>query len=204
MAGVHPALLFAPHGLDNPVKYTDPTGHTACVGANWDDGPNCLKNPDSTLSISVRIAKYHNDCAAGRNSACPGGAKGLVESAIGWMVAAFVNPVPTALSVLAMAIWGPPQSPLLAAMAPRPSNWVFGDNHSDTQWSNRMDSRGWTSAQIDEAIQNGEAVPAANNVNPGNTATRYIHPDTGRSVVVDDTTNEILHLGGDDFLYEIP
>ena len=64
-----------------------------------------------------------------------------------------------------------------------------------------MRSRGWTPAEITEAIQQGQTVPAANQVNPGNSATRYVHPTTGRSVVVDDVTGEVIHVGGDGFVY---
>jgi hypothetical protein len=39
-------------------------------------------------------------------------------------------------------------------------------------------------------------------VNEGNTATRYVHPETGRSVVVDDETKEVIHVGGDGFKYD--
>jgi hypothetical protein len=65
----------------------------------------------------------------------------------------------------------------------------------------RSRQRGWTTDQITEAIQNGQQVPAVNLVNPGNTATRFIHPITGRSVVVDDVTEEVIHVGGDGFVY---
>ncbi|MCI0462167.1 MAG: hypothetical protein L0Z62_34885 [Gemmataceae bacterium] len=64
-----------------------------------------------------------------------------------------------------------------------------------------MRSRGWTPDQITEAIQAGSKVPAVNQVNPANSATRYIHPTTGRSVVVDDVTGEVIHVGGDGFVY---
>ena len=37
---------------------------------------------------------------------------------------------------------------------------------------------------------------------PGHSATRYVHPTAGRSVVVDDVTNEVVHVGGDGFLSE--
>jgi hypothetical protein len=38
-------------------------------------------------------------------------------------------------------------------------------------------------------------------VNKGNAATRYVHPETGRSVVVDDETREVIHVGGAAFKY---
>jgi hypothetical protein len=38
-------------------------------------------------------------------------------------------------------------------------------------------------------------------VNKGNVATTYVHPETGRSVVVEDETSEVIHVGGDAFKY---
>ena len=82
-----------------------------------------------------------------------------------------------------------------------PPSWKLGTNHSQAQWQNKMRNRGWTPEQITEAIQKGQQVPAVNQVNPANSATRYIHPTTGRSVVVDDVTEEVIHVGGDGFVY---
>ncbi len=65
-----------------------------------------------------------------------------------------------------------------------------------------MGKRGWSNAQIDEAIASGGKFPASNQVTPGHGATRHVHPKTGRSVVVDDVTGEVIHVGGDGFLYE--
>jgi RHS repeat-associated protein len=80
-------------------------------------------------------------------------------------------------------------------------SWKFGEHHSKQQWFNRMERGGWTEQRINEAINSGDSFSAYNNVNPGNSATRYIHPETGNSVVIDDVTNEILHLGGPGFGY---
>jgi hypothetical protein len=80
-------------------------------------------------------------------------------------------------------------------------NWRLGSNHSAQQWANKMAQRGWTAQQITEAMANGQRFSAANNVNLGNPATRYVHPTTGRSVVVDDVTEEVIHVGADGFLY---
>ena len=79
--------------------------------------------------------------------------------------------------------------------------WKLGGHHSAVKWQNEMVKRGWTPQQIDEAIAGGQKFTAPNKVNPVNTATRYVHPQTGRSVVVDDVTNEVLHVGGDGFQY---
>jgi hypothetical protein len=79
--------------------------------------------------------------------------------------------------------------------------WSFGANKSDSKWQNQMSQRGWTSQQITSAIKFGSQFPAKNNINPNNPATRYVHPVTGRSVVVDEVTNEIIHIGGNNYGY---
>jgi hypothetical protein len=63
-----------------------------------------------------------------------------------------------------------------------------------------MARRGWTPEQVDEAVASGRQVRAANKAN-GNPATRYIHPTTGQSVVFDDVTGEVIHVGGSGFKY---
>jgi len=80
-------------------------------------------------------------------------------------------------------------------------DWNYGDYKSQSKWENQMEQRGWTEQQIDEAIFKGESYPAPNNINPNNGATRYVHPITGRSVVIDNVTGKILHVGGDGFKY---
>ncbi len=64
----------------------------------------------------------------------------------------------------------------------------------------QMSQRGWTSEQIAEALRHGRRV-AAVNLETGGSATRYVHPTTQRSVVVDDATGEVIHVGGDGFVY---
>jgi hypothetical protein len=63
-----------------------------------------------------------------------------------------------------------------------------------------MARRGWTPQQIDEAVQSGKQVPAISKAT-GNPATRYVHPETGQSVVVDNVTGEVIHVGGPGFRY---
>jgi hypothetical protein len=64
----------------------------------------------------------------------------------------------------------------------------------------QMRARGWTPGQIEEAHAAGIARPAINR-ETGGTATRYIHPETGRSVVIDDASGDVIHVGGDGFIY---
>ena len=63
-----------------------------------------------------------------------------------------------------------------------------------------MDARGWTPKQIDEAVKSGSRIDAINRYT-GAPATRYVNPTTGRSVVIDDATGEVVHVGGDGFRY---
>jgi Colicin E5 ribonuclease domain len=79
--------------------------------------------------------------------------------------------------------------------------WRLGSNKSNQKWQNQLAKRGWTPDQIDQAIENGQQVPAPNNINPANGATRFVNPVTGRSVVIDNVTGEVIHVGGDGFQY---
>ncbi len=88
-----------------------------------------------------------------------------------------------------------------AERAARSSAWKLGGNKSAQKWANQLSKRGWTSKQIDEAITQGQTFKAKNYVNPNNTATRYVHPKTGQSVVIDDISKEVIHVGGPGFKY---
>ena len=64
----------------------------------------------------------------------------------------------------------------------------------------QMAARGWTKELIEETIQKGERIPAINKAT-GESATRYVHPKTGQSVVVDNATGHVIHVGGPGFKY---
>jgi gentisate 1,2-dioxygenase len=53
---------------------------------------------------------------------------------------------------------------------------------------------------LQKAFDSGKQVNAVNKAT-GGAATRYINPDTGQSVVIDDTTGEVIHVGGPGFKY---
>lgn len=65
----------------------------------------------------------------------------------------------------------------------------------------KMQQRGWTAGQITEVPGIGQQFPATNLVNQGNATARFVHRRTGRSVVMDNVTKEVIHDGGDGFLY---
>ncbi|HSV13265.1 MAG TPA: colicin E5-related ribonuclease [Tepidisphaeraceae bacterium] len=62
----------------------------------------------------------------------------------------------------------------------------------------QMRRRGWSDQMIREAMQ-APGIPTNGKKGP---ATRYVHPTTGRSVVVDNATGEIFHVGGEEFRYD--
>ena len=62
----------------------------------------------------------------------------------------------------------------------------------------QIQKRGWTDEMILEALKT-PGIPTKGKKGP---ATRYVHPKTGKSVIVDDATGEIFHVGGDGFKYD--
>jgi len=64
----------------------------------------------------------------------------------------------------------------------------------------RMEKRGVTQEQIDEAVRSGPRIDAINRATDG-AATRYVNPNTGPSVVIDNATNQVIHVGEPGFEY---
>ena len=64
-----------------------------------------------------------------------------------------------------------------------------------------MQKRGMTYKQIQEAVQYGDAYSAIDKTAGGQPATRYVHPQTGRSVVINNQTGKVIHVGGEGFKY---
>ena len=62
----------------------------------------------------------------------------------------------------------------------------------------QMRKRDWTDQMIREALM---AVPVAARGKAG-PALRYVHPETGKSLMVDAATGEIFHVGGEEFRYD--
>jgi RHS repeat-associated protein len=96
----------------------------------------------------------------------------------------------------------PPQPPAsTTGGCPPEEPRKFSKNKSLGKWANQLQQRGWTLQQIEDAIQNGQSLPAQNLINPANGATRYVSPETGQSVVIDNVTGEVIHVGGPGFQY---
>lgn len=64
-----------------------------------------------------------------------------------------------------------------------------------------MQKRGWTVAEIQEAYGKGNAYSAVDETANGSAATRFVHPTSGKSVVINNATGKIIHVGGKNFLY---
>jgi hypothetical protein len=69
------------------------------------------------------------------------------------------------------------------------------------KWANQFAAGGWTNEIIDDAIRNGKIYPEENRINPGNGATRFVSPKTGLSVIIDNKTGGIIHVGRPNFTY---
>ena len=80
-------------------------------------------------------------------------------------------------------------------------SWVYGAFKTEAKWAGQLSKRGWTAEQITEAVTKGNSFDTVNMVNKANSATRYVHPTTGQSVVIDNVTKELLHVGGPGFKY---
>jgi hypothetical protein len=78
-----------------------------------------------------------------------------------------------------------------------PDGYIYGDKIKDD-----ITERKWTHSEIEEAVKYGERIDAINFETKG-PATRYVNPETGKSVVIDNTTNQILQVGRDDFKHSV-
>ena len=63
---------------NNPVLYNDPSGHSSCVGAFADDGPECAKKEGSQLNQEIKQKEYQDKCSEGALQGCQGGTKGML------------------------------------------------------------------------------------------------------------------------------
>ncbi len=161
---------------DNPYKYTDPNGKNPLIlWAAGGYGAGVLADAASQYaawgSVDWKMAMTSSAAQSGIQAGLLGGAGGVEL---------------TIEKVGAEAI---------AAEGSMSDALQIGE-----KIARQMEPRGWTKEAIQEAIQSGEQIKAVNKAT-GNAATRYVHPETGQSVVVDETTKEVIHVGGPGFKY---
>jgi RHS repeat-associated protein len=188
---------------NNPSSLTDPNGHEHCTrggqehGSLWcffhysdqkeqRDADQARANLSSMRGLAINGQPFSRWAKTATNQQLIQAQRDVVNAL------AMKPPLEYVVNWMDGASSG---IPVVAGVA-----WTFGAHKSDVTWQNQMKSRGWTSDQITEAIEKGEQFPAPNDVNPGNAATRYVNPTTGRYLVMDNVTHEILQLGGDGFI----
>jgi len=94
-------------------------------------------------------------------------------------------------------------TPRLELVVEKPANYsTQGGVKYDKKINDQMGKRGWTPEQIDEAVNSGSRIEALNKQNQ-NPATRYVNPTTGRSVVIDNITNTVVQVGGNNFDHSV-
>jgi hypothetical protein len=65
-----------------------------------------------------------------------------------------------------------------------------------------MERRGWTKEMIEEAFRAGPVEARIDKtVSPFGNATRYVHPGTGQSVVINDVTGNVIQVGAPGFRF---
>jgi hypothetical protein len=91
-----------------------------------------------------------------------------------------------------------PMAPPQNAESPSPT----GNSHIayGPKIARQMIGRDWTESAIAEAIEQGRQVPARNFAT-GAAAVRYVHPTSGRSVVVDTRSGEVIQVADYGFRY---
>jgi RHS repeat-associated protein len=188
--------------VDNdPANGTDPTGEDkfSCTVTIVDGAGNstCPRTDDGSQDITVTGTITRVDTNAGSIS------RQSFTGSVPWHLENSLVPAYEKLTWVLDKVTNL-KSKVTSVLPLFPGNrrWTLGSGKSQQKWQNQMQNRGWTPDQIDEAIAKGRRFPAKNNINPSNTATRYINPTTGRSVVLDDATGEVIHVGGDGFGYD--
>lgn len=194
---------------NNPYRYTDPDGRqTVCGGSTGVDCGPILRD--------LAADQKKNNRHAWNRAVAAGDIEGMQEAFDEYADMPDASPMKMVArsSVLMRALSdagrGGGGGGVLAAgaaggfqlgMAGFAGKWTLGEGKSASRWAGQMERRGWTSSQIDEAIASGKKFPAPNNLNPGNGATRFEHPQTGRSLVIDNKTGQVIHVGGNGFKY---
>lgn len=88
------------------------------------------------------------------------------------------------------------------AMLARRTQWVLGKHKSALKWKNRVEAGKWTAKEITDTIRYGERSKAVNKVNKGNRAVQYTDRETGKYVVRDEVTKEILQVSRPGYLFK--
>ncbi len=138
-------------------------------------------------AASDRFASHRRRLAAGLAQHSEESLRELLAAATGldaYLAGQFGTFAPTGSS-------GSPSSPALSGSSRSTGGAGLGIG---PKVARQMKGRGWTESAISEAIQHGRQV-STRNFRTGTAATRYVHPTTGRSVVVDTDSGEVIQVG---------
>lgn len=64
-----------------------------------------------------------------------------------------------------------------------------------------LSKRGWVVNEIQEAYDKGVSYPEVDLTAGAAPATRFVHSTTGKSVVLNNATGRVIHVGGTGFQY---
>ena len=179
----------------NPMGFTDPTGEAipAIIAA-------CAGNPACAAAVSAGIGALSGAAIdiASQLFSNDGNLQCIDKNSV--TLSAGIGAIPLG----AIGAIGAVGSKFLGnkiIQSATETKWILGAFKSEARWASQLQKRGWSPKQITEAIQKGKSFPAENLINKGNQATRYVHPESGKSVVLDNITKEVIHIGGPNFKY---
>jgi hypothetical protein len=188
---------------DDPLNATDP------LGLMVNGGPG---EPIAGMSSSTAVAANKLDAKDSIN--------GQIDNDAAYMAENGSGPISPLMVVTALGLFvpglddGPDEAALAAEEAAARAadiaraaaeegaaeNAALDLDNLSPKIVRQMEQRGWTSEQIQDAFDKGEPVNAVNKAT-GGAATRYINPDTGQSVVIDNATGQVIQVGGPGFRF---
>jgi RHS repeat-associated protein len=217
---------------NNPLKFTDPTGQDCVYTSGASDGTvglqrgNCTEAggtfvngtideksfayDSKTNSIGYSYTNAAEGTAGAGSIALPdpedaanrAGAAQIAGSQL--IVNEFAKQaLYGALGGIAGRAIGFGVEALLAARAARAAEVAVDVANLSNKIVRQMASRGWTAQEIVETVQGGKTSTVLNKAT-GGTATQYVNAATGKFVVVDNATKQVIQVSGPGFLPNPP
>ena len=153
-------------------------------------------NDTASGAGTIAFSKYSNDDWA------PGSGNMLGAAQIGGSQA-LVNEFMKQAAIGAAAgvagrVIGAGVDSFLAARAARAAAAAVDIANLSNKIARQMASRGWTTQEIVDTVQNGKTYSVLNKAT-GGAATEYVNPASGKFVVVDNATKQVLQVSGPGF-----
>ncbi len=176
--------------------YVEGTVNTNSYQYNGTSLSYSFSNDTASGAGTIAFSKYSNDDWAPGSSnmlgaAQIGGSQALVNE---FMKQAVIG----AAAGVAGRVIGAGVDAFLAARAARAAAAAVDLANLSNKIVRQMASRGWTTQVILETFQNGKAYNVVNKAT-GGAATEYVNPASGKFVVVDNATKQVLQVSGPGF-----